>query len=94
LAVSLMVMLPAVSAAEATVSQSATSSRYLLNLKDTYLAALQTKYKDSPSPQCIIITLLIMFLKLMRWGIILGVGVILLILLGIGGHGNNTTAVL
>lgn len=93
LAVFLMVMLPAVSATEAKVVQSA-KSPYLLTLQSTYLNALRTKYKDSPSPQIIILTLLIMFLKVLRWGVVLFIGIVLLTLLGIGGHSNNTTAVL
>ena len=92
LAVFLMMMLPTVAAAEAKVAQSATTSPYLINIQTTYIDAIRAKYKDNPSPQTfILLTLAILFLKLLRWGVIF-IGVILLIILRMGGQ-NNTTSV-
>ena len=83
LAVFLMLMLPTVSAAEAKVTQSATTLPNLYNIQATYFDAIRAKYKDNPSPQCILITLAILFLKLLRWGKIFLIGGILLLLGGI-----------
>lgn len=73
LAVFLMMMLPTVAAAEAKVAQSATTSPNLINID-----AIRVKYKENPSPQTIILlTLAILFLKLLRAGAIILVGGIL-----------------
>ena len=92
LAVFLMMMLPAVAAAEAKVAQSATTSPNLFNIQTAYFDAIRAKYKDNPSPQTIILlTLAILLLKLLRWGVIF-IGAILLVILKIIGN-NNTTGV-
>jgi len=92
LAVFLMVMIPAVSAAEAKVVQSAKTS-YILNLQTTYLETIKAKYANDPSPQTVILlTLLIWFLKLLRLGAVFMIGIILLIILKIRGGQNNTSA--
>jgi hypothetical protein len=94
LAVFLMMMLPTVAAAEAKVAQSATTSPNLLNAQSVYIEAIRAKYKDNPSPQTIILlTLAILFLKLLRWGSIIVIGVIFLIILRIIRGQNNTTGV-
>jgi len=94
LAVFLMMMLPTVAAAEAKVAQSATTSPYLLNAQSVYIEAIRAKYKDNPSPQTfILLTLAILFLKLLRWGSIIVIGVIFLIILKMKNGQNNTTAV-
>jgi len=92
LTVFLMLMVPTVAAAEATVAQSATTSPNLLNIQTTYIDAIRAKYTDNPSPQTIILlTLAILFLKLLRWGSILFIGGILLIILRIISKQQNTT---
>jgi len=94
LAVFLMMMLPTVAAAEAKVAQSATTSPYLINIQTTYIDAIRAKYKDNPSPQTfILLTLGILLLKLLRWGSIIVIGAIFLIILKIIGGRNNTTTV-
>jgi hypothetical protein len=94
LAVFLMMMLPAVAAAEAKVAQSATTSPNLLTSQITYVEAIRAKYKDNPSPQTfIILTLAILFLKLLRWGSVIVIGAIFLIILRLIGGQNNTTGV-
>jgi hypothetical protein len=91
LAVFLMMMLPAVAAAEAKIAQSATTSPNLINIQTTYIDALRAKNKDNPSPQTfILLTLAILLLKLLRWGVIF-IGLIILFILR-RGH-NNTTGV-
>jgi hypothetical protein len=93
LAVFLMMMLPTVAAAEAKVAQSATTSPNLLSIQTAYLEEMREKFKDNPSPQFILITLAILLLKLLRWGMIIIDGVIFLIILKIL-RKNNTTAVI
>ena len=91
LAVFLMMLLPTVAATEAKVAQSATTP-YLLNAQSAYIEAIRAKYKDNPSPQTIILlTLAILLLKLLRWGVIF-IGAILLVILKII-RNNNTTGV-
>jgi hypothetical protein len=92
LAVFLMMMLPTVAATEAKAAQSALTSPNLVDIETTYLEAIRAKYKDNPSPQFILVTLAILLLKLIRWGILLIDGVIFLIVLRIL-RKNNTTAV-
>ncbi len=92
LAVLLLLMLPAVAAEQAKIAQSAPN---ILNAETTYLEALQQKFMDDPSPQIIFITLAILLLKLLRWGVVIVGGIILLMLLGIiKKPNNNTSAVL
>jgi hypothetical protein len=94
LAVFLMMMLPAVVAAEAKVAQSATTSPNLLEIQTTYIETIRGKYRDNPSPQCfILLTLGILLLKLLRWGAIILDGIIFLIILRIIRGNNNTTGV-
>jgi hypothetical protein len=93
LAVSLMMMLPAVAAEEAKIAQSTLTSQNLLDMETTYLKEIQDRYKNNPAPQCIIITLAIMFLKLLRWGVLIIFGIILLGILRIIRGQNNTTGV-
>ncbi len=94
LAVLLLLLLPAAAAEQAKVAQSARTP-YLVNAEITYLEALEKKYKDTPSPQIILLTLAILLLKLLRWGVVIIGGIILLSILGIfkKPH-NNTTAIL
>ena len=93
LAVCLLMMLPAVAAEEVKVAQSATTSNFA-TMETTYLEALRQKYRDGPSPQIILITLAILFLKLLRWGVFIFGGIIFLVILRIlRGNNNNTTAV-
>ena len=87
----LLLMLPAVAAEQAKITQSA-STPYLLNVETTYLQALQEKYNDGPSPQIIFITLAILLLKLLRWGVVIIGGIILLSILGILRKPNNNTS--
>lgn len=91
LAVFLLLMLPTVAAEEAKVAQSAPASP-LLGIETAYLEELREQLKDGPSPQLIFITLAILFLKLVRWGIIIFGGIIFLIILKIL-RKNNSTAV-
>jgi hypothetical protein len=91
LAVFLMLMLPAVSAEESKLVQSAQTSPYLLKAQETYMETIRAKYANDPNPQPIIISLAIMLLKLLRAGIILIDLVILLIILKIIGGGHNNT---
>jgi hypothetical protein len=94
LAVFLMMMLPTVAATEAKVAQSASASPNFLNVQATYIEAIREKYKDNPSPQTfIIITLAILFLKLIRWGSLIVIGAIFLIILRMVRGQNNTSAV-
>jgi len=93
LAVCLLMLLPSVAAEEVKVAQSAKTSN-LVNVEATYLEALRKKYGDGPSPQFILITLAILFLKLVRWGILFFDAMIFLVILRIiRGHNNNTTAI-
>jgi len=91
LAVVLIMLLPAVAAEQATIARSAITSN-LLNAEITYLEALQQKYNDDPSPQIIFITLAILLLKLVRWGVVIVGGIILLMILGIIRRPNNNTS--
>jgi hypothetical protein len=94
LAVFLMMMLPTVAAAEAKVAQAATTSPNLLNAQSAYIEAIRAKYNDNPSPQTfILLTLGILLLKLLRWGSIIVIGAIFLIILKLMGGQNNTTGV-
>lgn len=94
LAVFLMVMVPAVSAAESTIAQSATSSP-LLKAQEAYLEALIAQYADGPQPATILLTLAILFLKLIRWGvIIIDLTILLIIIRILRGGQNNTTGVI
>jgi hypothetical protein len=94
LAVFLMVMVPAVSAAESTIAQSATSSP-LLKAQEAYLEALISQYADGPQPATILLTLAILFLKLLRWGvIIIDLTILLIIIRILRGGQNNTTGVI
>jgi hypothetical protein len=93
LAVFLILMLPAVSAEESKVLQSAQRSPYLLKAQETYMQTIRAKYANDPSPQTIFITLAILLLKLLRAGMIFIDLVILLIISKIiGGGQNNTTS--
>jgi len=89
LAVFLMMMLPAVAAEEANVVQSSN----LLKIQPEFIESLKDQYLNGPTPQIILITLLILFLKLMRWGVVIIGGIILLIILRII-RGHNTTGVI
>jgi hypothetical protein len=91
LAVFLMMMLPAVSAEESKVVQSAQRSPYLLKAQETYMETIRAKYTNDPSPQTIIITLAIMLLKLIRAGMLFMDAVILFIIFKIIGGGQNNT---
>jgi hypothetical protein len=92
LAVFLMLMLPAVSAEESQIVQSAQTSSSLLKAQEIYLQTMTAKYLDDPVPQTILLTLAILLLKLLRWGVILVDAVILLIILRIiRGPSNNTS---
>ena len=95
LVVLLLLMLPAVTAEQVKIAQSATTTPNLLNVETTYLEAIRQKYKDNPSPQTILITLAILLLKLLRWGIIIIGGIFILAILKIirNPH-NNTSAIL
>jgi hypothetical protein len=91
LAIFLIMMLPAVSAEESKIVQSARTSPFFKN-QEAYLETIRAKYANDPIPQTIIITLLIMFLKLIRAGMLLIDAVILFIIFKIiGGGQNNTT---
>ncbi|MBN1861015.1 MAG: hypothetical protein JW840_06100 [Candidatus Thermoplasmatota archaeon] len=92
LAVFLLLMLPTVAAEEVKVAQSAPTSPNLLDLQTAYLEELREKFKDGPHPQIILITLAILLLKFLRWGVIIFGGIILLIILRIL-RKNNSTAV-
>lgn len=91
LVVFLLMMLPTVAAEEAKVAQSAPAP-YLLDIQTTYLEELREKFKDGPSPQFILITLAILLLKLLRWGVIITGGILFLIILRIL-RKNNTALV-
>jgi hypothetical protein len=95
LVVLLLLILPAVTAEQVKIAQSGTTTPYLLNAETTYLEAIRQKYKDNPSPQIIFITLAILLLKLLRWGIVIIGGIIILAILRIirNPH-NNTSAIL
>jgi hypothetical protein len=87
----LMLLLPAVSAAEANVAQVAKKSPYLLKAQETYMETIRAKYTNGPSPQTIIITLAIMLLKLIRAGMLFMDAVILFIIYKIISGGQNNT---
>lgn len=89
LAAVLLLMLPAVAAEEVKIAQSATQNRLT---DEVYVEALLQQYQNDPSPQVILITLAILFLKLIRWGIVIIGGIFLLALLGIIRNPNNNTS--
>ena len=90
----LMVMLPTVAAIEANTVQTAKTPLYLLSIPETDIKILEEKYNDNPSPQTIILlTLGILLLKLLRWGILLIVGVVVLVVLKALGIIQNTTGI-
>jgi len=91
LTVFLILMLSAVSAEESKVVQSAQRSPYLLKAQETYMETIRAQYANNPSPQTIIITLMIMLLKLIRAGMLFIDAVILLIILRIIRGGQNNT---
>ncbi|HWR64437.1 MAG TPA: hypothetical protein VN365_08555 [Candidatus Thermoplasmatota archaeon] len=94
MAVLLLLMLPAVAAEQVSIAQSATTP-YLLNAETTYLKALREKYNDNPSPQVIFITLAILLLKLLRWGVVIIGGLLFLAIMRmIRNPNNNTSAIL
>lgn len=88
LAAFVIMMLPAVAAEEATIAKS-----NLLTIQTMKLDALIEKYKENPEPQIIFLTLAILLLKLLRMGMILIGGIVLLVVLRILGKQNNSTAV-
>ncbi|MCX6662043.1 MAG: hypothetical protein NTY91_05785 [Euryarchaeota archaeon] len=90
LVVLLLLMLPAVTAEQVKIAQSATITS--LNIETTYLEVIRQKYKDNPSPQIIFITLAILLLKLLRWGIIIIGGIFVLAILRIIRNPNNNTS--
>ena len=89
----LMLLLPAVSAAEANVVQVAKKSPSLLKAQETYMEIIRAKYTNDPNPQTIIITLVIMLLKLIRASMLFMDAVILFIIFKIIGGGQNTTLI-
>jgi hypothetical protein len=91
LAVLLLLMLPAVAAEQVKIAQSATTPN-LLNVETTYVEAIRQKYKDTPSPQIILITLAILLLKLLRWGLVIIGGILILSILGLFRNPNNNTS--
>ncbi|HWR28042.1 MAG TPA: hypothetical protein VN377_06370 [Candidatus Thermoplasmatota archaeon] len=94
LVVLLLLMLPAVTAEQVKIAQSATTTN-LNTIEATYMEAIRQKYKDNPSPQIILITLAILLLKLLRWGLVIIGGILILAILGIlRKPNNNTSAVL
>ena len=77
----LLLTLPAVSAAESTVVQSHRTSSYLLTAQDIDIDSIRVKYTENPTPQTfILLTLAILFLKLLRISIILPILVVLVYL--------------
>jgi hypothetical protein len=91
LAVLLLLMLPAVAAEQVKIAQSATTPN-LLNVETTYVEAIRQKHKDTPSPQIILITLAILLLKLLRWGLVIIGGILILSILGLFRNPNNNTS--
>jgi hypothetical protein len=80
-AIVLLMTLPAVSAAESTVVQSHRTSSYLLTIQDIDTDSIRAKYMENPTPQTfIILTLAILFLKLLRMSILLPILVLLIYL--------------
>jgi hypothetical protein len=92
LVVFLMLLLPAVSAEDSRITQSAQTSSSLLKAQEIYLETMVKKYMDGPSPQPILLTLAILLLKLLRWGVLIFDGVILLIILRIIRGGSNNSS--
>jgi len=90
LAVFLLLMLPTVAAEGMKIAQSRTQNPLL---DEAYVEALLQNYQDHPSPQIILITLAILLLKLLRWGVIIVGGIILLVILSIIRKPNNNTSV-
>lgn len=80
-AIVLLMMLPAVSAAESTVVQSHRTSSNLLTAQDIDIDSIRAKYTENPTPQTfILLTLAILFLKLLRISILLPILVVLIYL--------------
>jgi len=80
-AVVLMVMLPAISAAESTVIQSTQTASYLLMTQDIDIESIRAKYTENPTPQTfILLTLAILFLKLVRLTILLPIVIVFIYL--------------
>jgi hypothetical protein len=92
LVVFILLMLPAVTAEQAKIAPS-TATSFTLNSARTYLEEIQKKFMDNPSPQVIILTLLIIILKLLRWGAAIIGGILILTILGLLKKPNNNTSV-
>jgi hypothetical protein len=92
LVVLILLMLPAVTAEQAKIAPS-TATSFTLNAERTYLEEIQKKFSENPSPQIIFLTLAIIILKLLRWGVIIIGGIFLLSILGIFKKPNNNTSV-
>ncbi len=76
-------MLPTVSASQ--FMKSTQKSPYLLTAQDIDLESIQVKYSNNPTPQTLILlTLAIIFLKLLRMSILLPIFVVLIYLRLIG----------
>jgi hypothetical protein len=76
-------MLPAVSASQ--LMKSTQKSPYRLTAQDIDLESIQAKYSNNPTPQTLILlTLAIIFLKLLRMSILLPIFVVLIYLRLIG----------
>lgn len=92
LAVFLVAMLPAISAEESNIVKSSRTSPYLLNVQEAYMEVMRTKYANDPNPAPIFLTLAILLLKLLRGGLLLIYGLVLVIILRlISGPSNNTS---
>jgi hypothetical protein len=89
--VCLLLTLPLVSASEASTGVP-TATQSTLGIPDLLLQKLRESNDGDPSPQCIIlITLAILFLKVIRWGALIFEGIILLIILKILRNPNTNT---
>jgi hypothetical protein len=91
LVVLFLLLLPAVAAEQAKIAQSATTLN-LNSIETTYMEAIRQKFKDTPQPQIIFLTLAILLLKLLRWGVLIIGGILLLSILGIFKNPNNNTS--
>jgi hypothetical protein len=81
LAVFLIFTLPTVSAVESVVVQSSKASSYHLTAQDIDLEKIQAKYSNNPTPQTFfLLTLAILFLKLLRLSMILPILIVLIYL--------------
>ncbi|MCX6671857.1 MAG: hypothetical protein NTX92_08065 [Euryarchaeota archaeon] len=84
-----MVMLPTIAA-----TQTTSTPPTLVSIPNIDMKTLRDQYNQNPSPQTIILlTLGILLLKLLRWGAILVIGGVLLIILGILSKRQNTTGI-